>query len=364
MALPPRILARALAVTLLVLAALPARAGFASDLAEPPRIMKPRPPPTDAPPDVPPLPPAEFDPSLAIGGDEVKARKVETRLSVDVLVNGTGPYKFIVDSGADTSAVGLDIARRLELPLGTPAILNGMTARNLVDRVKVDTLTLGPTTIGNLQLPALREVDMGGEGMIGIDALAHQRLMMDFDKRLIKVEDARTRVKPLPGEIVITARRERGQLILAEVRAAHLRLDAIVDTGTQITVGNIALRNRLLRKRRASVRTLDMIGVTGETMKVQLAIIDELQLGPVLLRDIPIAFADLPPFKLFGLADQPALLLGTDILENFKRVSLDFRARKVRFQLRRCTTEGIVLSTDPESFSRLSAVSGTEACAK
>ena len=44
----------------------------------------------------------------------------------------------MVDSGADTSAVGLRIARDLQLPLGTPAILNGMTARNLVDRVKVD----------------------------------------------------------------------------------------------------------------------------------------------------------------------------------------------------------------------------------
>lgn len=352
---------RAPIVALLLMMA-PALA-LASTLAEPPRIAKPRPAP-NRPPDLPPLPPAKFDPTLAIGGDEVKARKVETRLSVDVSINGRGPYKFIVDSGADTSAVGLEIARQLELPLGTPAILNGMTARNLVDRVKVDTLTLGPSTIRDLQLPALREVDMGGQGMIGIDALAYQRLMMDFDKRLIKVEDARVRVRPMPGDIVITARRERGQLILAEVRAAHVKLDAIIDTGTEISVGNTALRDKLVRKQKALVRTLEMIGVTGEKMKIQLAIIDELQLGPILLRDVPIAFADLPPFKMFGLANEPALLLGTDILEHFRRVSLDFRARKVRFQLRRCTTEGVVISTDPSNFSRLSAVEGTEACAK
>ena len=52
-------------------------------------------------------------------------------------VNGRGPYHFVVDSGADTSVVGLRIARDLQLPLGTPAILNAMTDRNLVDRVKV-----------------------------------------------------------------------------------------------------------------------------------------------------------------------------------------------------------------------------------
>ena len=81
----------------------------------------------------------------------------------------------------------------------------------------------------------------------------------------------------------------------------------------------------------------------------------------MLLRNVPIAFADVPPFKLFGLADEPALLLGTDILENFRRVSLDFRARKVRFQLRRCTTEGVVLNTSPGPHTRLSATS-TDVC--
>ena len=354
-------LCRALIVALVLL--MEPASTSASTAAEPPKISKPRPAP-NTPPDVPPLPPAKFDPTLAIGGDDVKARKVETRLSVEVNVNGHGPYRFIVDSGADTSAVGLNIARQLELPLGTPAILNGMTARNLVDRVKVDSLTLGPTTVRDLQLPALREIDMGGQGMIGIDALAYQRLMMDFDTRLIKVEDGRTRYRPVPGEIVITARRERGQLILAAVRASDQKLDAIIDTGTEITVGNTALRDKLVRKQKASVRTLEMIGVTGESMKIQLAIIDELQLGPILLRDVPIAFADLPPFKLFGLANEPALLLGTDILEHFRRVSLDFRARKVRFQLRRCSLEGVIISTDPSNFSRLSATDGTEACSK
>ena len=61
----------------------------------------------------------------------------------------------------------------------------------------------------------------------------------------------------------------------------------------------------------------------------------ELQLGGVIVHDIPIAFADAPPFALFGLADRPALLLGTDLLRSFRRVSLDFRNRRVRFTLRR-----------------------------
>ena len=340
----------------LVAALLPLVAGPASDVqaADPPKIGKPRPAP-DRPSDVPPLPPAYFDPTLAVGGEDVKARKIETRLTVPVMVNGTGPYNFVVDSGADTSVVGLRIARSLQLPLGRQAILHSMTSRNIVDRVKVDRLTLGPTTVRNLQLPALRESDIGGDGMVGIDALVQQRLLMDFEKRLIKVEDARVPVKALPGEIVVIGRRYRGQLILTQVRAANIQLEAVIDTGTQITIGNLALRDKLIRKNRGKFITVPVTGVTGETINIEIAKVAELQLGPVVLHDVPMAFADVPPFRLFGISDKPALLLGTDILESFRRISLDFRSRKVRFQLKRCRSQGVVIATMPQTFTRISA---------
>lgn len=347
-----------LATSSLALAALVAQGTFPAR-AQAPRISKPRPAPNVAP-NVPPLPPAVIDNSLAIGGEDLKARSSNTRLTVQVHVNGRGPYRFLVDSGADSSVVGLRIARDLQLPLGTTAILNSTTARELVDRVKVAELTLGPTTVRNLQLPALSESDVGGDGVIGIDALVQQRLLMDFEKRFIKVEDARTYWKTEPGEIVIIARRQRGQLILTQVRASGHALDAIVDTGSEVTIGNSALRAKLLRKG-TEFWSVPATGVTGVTVQMQMAVIRELQLGPVTLYDVPVAFADVPPFKLFGVADEPALLLGTDLLSTFRRVSLDFRSRKVRFQLRRCGVDGVVLSTSTmNSLSRLRG--GPESC--
>jgi len=324
--------------------------------ADPPKIGKPRPAPA-TPPNVPTPPPAYFDPSLAVGGNDVKAHEIDTRLSVDVLVNGRGPFKFIVDSGADTSVIGVHVARSLQLPLGTPVILNGMTNRNIVDRVKVDALTVGSSTIPDLELPALREVDLGGEGMIGIDALVEQRLMLDFEKHLIKVEDARVPEVHEPGEIVIIARRQHGQLILTHIKAAGFDLDAIIDTGSEVTIGNLALRDQLIRGNRDKFLTVPVIGVTGTVAKLQVARIGVLELGPVTLNDVPMAFADVPPFKMFGLDHQPALLLGTDILDTFRRISLDFRSRRVRFQLRRCDQE-ITINTDPDSATRLRSTNG------
>lgn len=333
--------------------------------ADAPRISKPRPAPAGVPPNVPPLPPADYDNKLAIGGNDIKARKISTRLSVDVDVDGHGPYHFLVDSGADTSVVGLNIADKLQLPLGSPAILDGTTDRALVDRVKVAELTVGETTIKDLQLPALREEDVGGDGIIGIDALTQQRLMMDFEKKEIKVEDARIPAKALPGEIVVVGYRRHGQLILTQVRAGGLALEAVIDTGSEITIGNQALREKLLHSGRGEFWTIPATGVTGVTVNLQLARIDELQLGPVTLQDVPIAFADVPPFKLFGLDKQPALLLGTDLLETFRRVSLDFLARKVRFQLRRCQSDAVFISTSPsEIATRLSSTGDTDVCGR
>jgi hypothetical protein len=335
--------------------ALTAIAGMVA--AQAPRIGKPRPAPP-GPSNMPPLPPAAIDNTLAIGGNDINTRKIETRMTVQVMVNGRGPYHFLVDSGADTSVVGLRIARDLQLPMAGPVVLNAMTARNIVDRVRIAELALGQSRMKDLIVPALKEQDVGGDGMLGIDALVNQRIMMDFEKLAIKIEDATTPASAefRGGEIVITARRQHGQLILTHVTAAGLPLDAVIDTGSEVTIGNMELRKKLIRNNRDKFFTVAATGVTGVTMELEMARIGELRLGPVTLRNVPIAFADVPPFKVFGLNNEPALLLGTDILETFRRVSLDFRARKVRFQLRRCGSTGVDISTAvTSSFMRLTA---------
>jgi hypothetical protein len=178
--------------------------------------------------------------------------------------------------------------------------------------------------------------------MIGIDALVQRRLLMDFEKRLIKVEDASTPAKWLADEIVVTARRRRGQLILTHVSAGGFSLDAVIDTGAQLSVGNLKLREKLSRHRH-NFETIDVIGVTGKRIKLDIAMLPELRIGSIVIHNLPVAFADLPPFHVFGIADEPALLLGTDVLEKFRKVSLDFQARKVRFQLRRCASDGVII---------------------
>ena len=99
----------------------------------------------------------------------------------------------------------------------------------------------------------------------------------------------------------------------AQVRANNRPVEAVIDTGSEVTIGIAALRDLLMRRYADRFTSGTITDATGKTMELRMARIDRLRLGPVLLESIPIAFADVPPFAAFGLADGPALLLGTDL---------------------------------------------------
>lgn len=294
----------------------------------------------DPAPSVPPPPeqvfikPATIDNTLEVTGDPVSAKSVNTRMQVGVEINGKGPFRFYVDSGADRSVVGFNLAQRLGLPPGPDVILHSTGSAEVAHTVHVDSLRVGSSLIRDISAPALPERFLGGDGMLGIDALIDQRLTIDYDKKTVVVQDAQQREGVIGfDEIVITARRRKGQLILTEARTGNIPIAAVIDTGTEITVGNSALRDHLYHRSHGAVMKTTLISVTGDVIPADLLAVPEIRIGDLVLRDVLIAFSDIPPFKLFGLDKQPAILLGSDIMSVFRKVSLDFRRRKVRFTL-------------------------------
>jgi predicted aspartyl protease len=277
--------------------------------------------------------PATIDNTLEVTGEAVAAKEVNTRMEVGVLVEGKGPYRFFVDSGADRTVVSLGLAARLKLPPGPTVILHSTGSARATSTVRIESIRVGASTIRDIAAPALPERFLGGDGMLGIDALIDQRLTINFDKKTVVVQDTHKPDPPAgPDEVVITARRRKGQLILTHADAG-VPIAAVIDTGTVVTVGNSALRERLMRHRRQPLGTTTLISVTGDVIPADLLSVPEIRVGDLVLHNVLIAFSDVPPFKLFGLDKEPAILLGTDILSSFKRVSLDFRRRKVRFTL-------------------------------
>jgi len=291
---------------------------------------------TALPPPPPTIPPAVLDDTLEITGEELDARQLRARMFVAVTIGAAGPFRFLVDSGADRSVIGRALSDRLALPAAGVVRLQSMAGSADVATVRLQGLRVGRTDIQPINAPALAERYLGAQGLLGIDALADQRLRLDYDARTVTIEDSRRHEALTGDEIVVTARRLRGQLILTQVAIDGRALYAVIDTGSEMTMGNHALEQRLFGRRGAvRARPIVLTSVTGQTLTAMLAVLPELKIGNITLRDVPVAFADAPPFALFGLATQPALLLGSDLLETFRRVGLDFRARRVRFTLRR-----------------------------
>ncbi|MBV8970989.1 MAG: aspartyl protease family protein, partial [Sphingomonadaceae bacterium] len=286
---------------------------------------------------VPTIPPAVVDNSLEVAGDPLAAEQVKSRMFILVRVDGQGPFRFLVDSGADRSVIGAGLADQLKLPPGHVVKLQGMAGAARVGTVRLDSLTLGQSVIPDIAAPALPERFLGAQGIVGIDALVDQRLLLDFDKKTITVQDAR-RPETVGGrdEIVVVARRRKGQLILTAASVNGVPIYAVIDTGSEITMGNLALQARVIGRRADDrPRTITLTSVTGATLEANLATTSAIRLGGLTLSNVNVAFADAPPFRLFGLDKAPALLIGTDVLQAFRRVALDFRGRRVRFTLRR-----------------------------
>ena len=299
-------------------------------------------PPVPAPPVVAPagpaplIPASTIDNSLEIAGEAIDAEQKRNRLFIDVRINDAGPFRFLVDSGADRSVIGTALAARLRLPAGEIVRVQGMAGVATVQTVTIERLLLGKSEVGPIRAPALAERDLGAQGLIGIDALAEQRLLLDFDARTITVQDARAAPVNEAGEIVVTARLRKGQLIITQAGVGDQRISAVIDTGAEVTVGNLALRRKLVgTSSRRNVHIVTLISVTGQTLQAEAMVLPRIRIGGVYLDNVVVAFADAPPFALFGLDTQPALFLGSDLLKSFRRVSLDFRNRKVRFSLRR-----------------------------
>ena len=168
----------------------------------------------------------------------------------------------------------------------------------------------------------------------GSNSLRSQRVLFDFRKQTLTIVPADTHVPEDKDTIVVTARVKNGRLILSKAHAENIPLTLVVDTGAQISIGNMKLREKLSRGGRVK-RTgqVELQSVTGEKIMGEYMIVRELEVGGITLKNMPIVFADSHAFRRLNLDSKPALLLGMNALRSFDRVSIDFQRKKLKVLL-------------------------------
>ncbi|GGC42340.1 hypothetical protein GCM10011371_32180 [Novosphingobium marinum] len=205
-----------------------------------------------------------------------------------------------------------------------------MAGSRKVDAVSVDEMLLGTRRYRDLYVPLLDRSDIGADGILGLDSLQDQRILLDFERGLMAIEDAR-KSGTRGYEIIVAARRKSGQLVVTNAEVDGIDVAVVIDTGSDSTIGNFALRDLMMRrihKEQASLHS-----VTGQQIAANVATARRLEVQRLTLDNILIAFADSPAFEAIGLENRPAIFLGVRELSAFDRVAIDFAKRRILFDL-------------------------------
>lgn len=275
------------------------------------------------------LPPAEPPPSAP---EVIQTRSdSDRRMKVPVRIGENGPFHFIIDTGSQTTVIGSSVARSLALAPGRRVRVVGLAGAENIDTVLVEEVGLGRRSYYGLTAPVLEDRHIGAEGIVGIDGLQQQRVLLDFVRNQLTVGDARSLGGNGRFEIVVIARRKAGQLIMTDAVIDGVRTNVIIDTGAEASVGNRALQRAL--SHRGGFQQVRLTSATGAEIVADLGFPKKLTIDSFAITNLMVAYADSPVFDVLELTDRPAMFLGMRELRLFRRVAIDFRTRRVYFDL-------------------------------
>lgn len=252
------------------------------------------------------------------------------RMTVPVRLGEHGPFDFLIDTGAQNTVLSKGLATRLALPLGKRAKLIGVAGTEVVDTVEIDQIDLGRRSYYGLLAPLLEAGNMGADGILGLDSLQDQRLLFDFRRKIVAIDDAKALGGNRGFEIVVTARRRSGQLIMTEANLDGIRVNVVIDTGAESSIGNRALQRAKAHRKQGADQTV-LHSVTGQQITADVGFGRSLQVDKIAFNNVMIAYADTPAFAALDLESRPALLLGMRDLRALDRLAIDFATRKILF---------------------------------
>jgi len=297
---------------------------------------------------------ADTVPPPASASQDVASLKARTDvadlLTVAVMVNGHGPYQFVVDTGAERSVIAEEIAVGLNLGHEDDVILQGIARAVTVPTVRPHSLAFGPFVRNDVLMPVLPRATLVADGYLGLDVINGTRVTFDFKNHQLHVEQPKPIFRPRindfniqpsglealnPNETWLQARGKGGRLQIIDCLVNDVPAAAFVDTGAEISVGNPALWTALktYRKGTPDLGPIVLTGVTGGELPGEVISVPRMNLQELSFTESVLAIADAPDFTSWGLHDKPAVLIGMNYLRQFASVTVDYRAKEIRFEL-------------------------------
>jgi hypothetical protein len=263
------------------------------------------------------------------------------RIWAPVLIDGKGPYRLVLDTGATHSA----IAARAALSLGNAPVattlVTGFTGSATVPTIHVGRMEVGELLIESADLPVLADVFGGAQGVLGIEGLQNKRIFADFTRDRLEISISHG--ERARRDFSVVPLREVNGLLIADVKVGRVRTKAIIDTGAQGTIGNVALRDALMRHTPRNAAREEIIGVTLDVQSGDNIPAPDIDFGSMIVRGANITFGDMYLFQHWKLTDQPTLTIGMDLLGSFDAIIIDYNRRELQIRSRQAQDNGYVL---------------------
>ena len=287
-----------------------------------------------APSESPPAQSAELPPEETLFATPTRKDRIG-RVLAPIEINGQAPFRFVLDTGANRSAVSSRVVAALGLDptLADSIGVHGVTGTADMPAVALETLSAGDVVLRDVRAPILSDpVFAGADGILGVDGLQDARIEVDFANDRVRISRSTGRRAP-SGYVTVPARLEQGGLLLVAGRIGREEVQVIIDTGAERTLGNVPLRDALLKKRGSQdVIETTVLGATPDQAAGVTFPSPMVSIGPVELRNLMVTFGDMHVFEIWGLTNEPALLIGMDLIGTLERFIVDYGRRE--FQLK------------------------------
>src|SRR5262249_31484247 len=244
-----------------------------------------------------------------------------------VMVDGFGPFRFLVDTGSTTTVIAERLAAMMSTPIIGTATVNGTTGTADMPIARIAKLENGVVNRENVRGAVVGRMGPAREdGILGADVFAGRRLSFDIQAKSVRVETSRRQTRA--GAATSNLRVRNGLLAEIDGRIGTIQTRLMLDTGAQNCIANIPLQQAIERTypRQKRVNRIRVVGVTGHAIVGDYFELPKVDFKKFAVKDAGAVAADAPIFKLWGLDRDPAMIVGVNLLSRLANFSIDYGA--------------------------------------
>jgi hypothetical protein len=264
-------------------------------------------------------------------------------ITVPAFVNGQGPFPFILDTGADNTAIYQGFAKQQRLTMDKARDVEGQTGTISSPTLLLKTLSIDRHSIHHIvadSLPDRRDAGLEA-GVAGNDLLDGTIVIFDFPCSTVQI-----RVKPVDITQIVSSDsvEVRGgtdpdsTVLTLPVALGGIDGVAYLDTGSRDTrVSPSFAAAAHVDPASAVFRDGDPIfGVGSKGKPSRIGPVGDLHFAGMTIAQARARVIDLPFFGTFSPGNpRPAMILGMDILQAYRLV-YDHEAKRFWFTQSRC----------------------------